>query len=71
MVVILVFESDVISDGTQTPRVDQIPPSSFESDVISDGTQTMAVMLQVVQKFESDVISDGTQTTVPATTKQT
>ena len=34
------FESDVISDGTQTDCERQMPLPEFESDVISDGTQT-------------------------------
>ena len=34
------FESDVISDGTQTANNISTAKSSFESDVISDGTQT-------------------------------
>ena len=36
------FESDVISDGTQTLETSFWPNSSFESDVISDGTQTFS-----------------------------
>ena len=34
------FESDVISDGTQTTVTVQPALREFESDVISDGTQT-------------------------------
>ena len=34
------FESDVISDGTQTHRRMSVAQAVFESDVISDGTQT-------------------------------
>ena len=34
------FESDVISDGTQTYIKTKKTPNMFESDVISDGTQT-------------------------------
>ena len=34
------FESDVISDGTQTLFFCNVPQRMFESDVISDGTQT-------------------------------
>ena len=34
------FESDVISDGTQTWKMACVGASRFESDVISDGTQT-------------------------------
>ena len=34
------FESDVISDGTQTYPAEVYDLSAFESDVISDGTQT-------------------------------
>ena len=34
------FESDVISDGTQTRVRMTFSPLRFESDVISDGTQT-------------------------------
>ena len=34
------FESDVISDGTQTKSLMRIHNKEFESDVISDGTQT-------------------------------
>ena len=34
------FESDVISDGTQTLANTNTTTRGFESDVISDGTQT-------------------------------
>ena len=34
------FESDVISDGTQTKMQHERQRGQFESDVISDGTQT-------------------------------
>ena len=34
------FESDVISDGTQTFQSASSATAKFESDVISDGTQT-------------------------------
>ena len=37
---LFLFESDVISDGTQTLCSDCITVFAFESDVISDGTQT-------------------------------
>ena len=56
------FESDVISDGTQTSRTPRKHPYKFESDVISDGTQTRNVCILCLLPFESDVISDGTQT---------
>ena len=36
----IAFESDVISDGTQTNKVIKEALDGFESDVISDGTQT-------------------------------
>ena len=36
----LLFESDVISDGTQTRIREEYDKRKFESDVISDGTQT-------------------------------
>ena len=36
------FESDVISDGTQTDTQHSALDNQFESDVISDGTQTIA-----------------------------
>ena len=35
------FESDVISDGTQTNQRFGRLVAMFESDVISDGTQTL------------------------------
>ena len=35
------FESDVISDGTQTKIMLWLSVNLFESDVISDGTQTL------------------------------
>ncbi len=35
------FESDVISDGTQTEVKNMRAYTKFESDVISDGTQTI------------------------------
>ena len=37
---LLPFESDVISDGTQTKSFHYRKQVLFESDVISDGTQT-------------------------------
>ena len=37
------FESDVISDGTQTFKLASNSYALFESDVISDGTQTLTV----------------------------
>ena len=58
------FESDVISDGTQTMGAQGNTTLAFESDVISDGTQTHQPQQQLSQPFESDVISDGTQTLV-------
>ena len=58
------FESDVISDGTQTLRLIMLRPLPFESDVISDGTQTYYNFQQPQHLFESDVISDGTQTQI-------
>ena len=39
----MAFESDVISDGTQTFLVKGISSTTFESDVISDGTQTVDI----------------------------
>ena len=56
------FESDVISDGTQTQNATDLHECQFESDVISDGTQTCDITTCLVSMFESDVISDGTQT---------
>ena len=56
------FESDVISDGTQTLATFNNCLIRFESDVISDGTQTFASVVRQKTEFESDVISDGTQT---------
>ena len=58
------FESDVISDGTQTIQGKPTQANPFESDVISDGTQTIMQGQDAPIRFESDVISDGTQTTV-------
>ena len=58
----LEFESDVISDGTQTVFADSQTAELFESDVISDGTQTPVCFAAIKMLFESDVISDGTQT---------
>ena len=58
----LKFESDVISDGTQTKLAQQTLNVKFESDVISDGTQTKNTYNVLWIVFESDVISDGTQT---------
>ena len=53
------FESDVISDGTQTLDSQYSVESAFESDVISDGTQTIYFSHRPKFAFESDVISDG------------
>ena len=61
-VAFFLFESDVISDGTQTNLSEHVDVSVFESDVISDGTQTCKSLLRLAKAFESDVISDGTQT---------
>ena len=58
------FESDVISDGTQTFSLAKPIKPLFESDVISDGTQTCAGANKSKGEFESDVISDGTQTQI-------
>ena len=58
------FESDVISDGTQTGGAGDLRDDGFESDVISDGTQTRSPSRFGFSPFESDVISDGTQTCV-------
>ena len=58
------FESDVISDGTQTFFFARFLACPFESDVISDGTQTMVYFAHSSALFESDVISDGTQTNI-------
>ena len=44
------FESDVISDGTQTAAAQSKKNNAFESDVISDGTQTLKpISLQVLR----------------------
>ena len=59
---VLAFESDVISDGTQTATLACKAEERFESDVISDGTQTSFKTCRAFAMFESDVISDGTQT---------
>ena len=40
------FESDVISDGTQTFTLGALHHYLFESDVISDGTQTKMLLSQ-------------------------
>ena len=56
------FESDVISDGTQTRIEGSLKEAAFESDVISDGTQTGKDEIIKLPWFESDVIFDGTQT---------
>ena len=58
------FESDVISDGTQTCCFFSCFTVLFESDVISDGTQTCNTQYDITNLFESDVISDGTQTQI-------
>lgn len=58
------FESDVISDGTQTSSISNNEQESFESDVISDGTQTGKDEIIKLPWFESDVISVGTQTQI-------
>ena len=55
----MVFESDVISDGTQTPFGATGEFKLFESDVISDGTQTRGRGIKRLRQFESDVISGG------------
>ena len=39
------FESDVISDGTQTLHLSVKSMNAFESDVISDGTQTSCLLM--------------------------
>ena len=44
------FESDVISDGTQTRAEAPLTEPPFESDVISDGTQTCSMASSRVRK---------------------
>ena len=44
MELLLLFESDVISDGTQTRIEGSLKEAAFESDVISDGTQTLVTV---------------------------
>ena len=41
----LQFESDVISDGTQTQAAVRYWQPAFESDVIPDGTQTSVYLM--------------------------
>ena len=45
MLMMKMFESDVISDGTQTSSYFQKIAFWFESDVISDGTQTIIIVM--------------------------
>ena len=68
LVLNVAFESDVISDGTQTAKYKIPRYYQFESDVISDGTQTSTLSNLALSAFESDVISDGTQTMSTAKT---
>ncbi len=56
------FESRVISDGSQTVFGTDYMVTGFESRVISDGSQTFLDPEIVVFAFESRVISDGSQT---------
>ncbi len=56
------FESRVISDGSQTSVDILLVVSAFESRVISDGSQTELTNVEIRSRFESRVISDGSQT---------
>jgi hypothetical protein len=58
------FESRVISDGSQTVVFTVDDDDLFESRVISDGSQTISPRLRQSFLFESRVISDGSQTQV-------
>ena len=46
------FESDVISDGTQTFLRSVQARIWFESDVISDGTQTALFVIKMQNSFK-------------------
>ncbi len=56
------FESRVISDGSQTWSLGTVQTREFESRVISDGSQTSVLSSYINGMFESRVISDGSQT---------
>ena len=56
------FESSVISYGSQTKGIVNIPGAGFESSVISYGSQTGAFARRAGIAFESSVISYGSQT---------
>ena len=59
---VLLFESSVNSDGTQTYLNKKTAYPMFESSVNSDGTQTYLDEKATYPVFESSVNSDGTQT---------
>ncbi len=59
------FESRVISDGSQTRHEKRKHRIQFESRVISDGSQTRKFRDDFWELFESRVISDGSQTRSP------
>ena len=56
------FESSVISYGSQTKGIVNIPGAGFESSVISYGSQTVFICQPHLCWFESSVISYGSQT---------
>ena len=56
------FESSVISYGSQTYTGDSNDQSGFESSVISYGSQTRNLAAPRRAVFESSVISYGSQT---------
>ena len=61
-VIMGVFESRVILDGSQTLEVVNQAGDAFESRVILDGSQTKVGGVFARGVFESRVILDGSQT---------
>ena len=58
----LLFESSVIFNGTQTSELPVAETVGFESSVIFNGTQTISTIIRILLLFESSVIFNGTQT---------
>ena len=61
-ILFVLFESSVISYGSQTSNSHAQRTSEFESSVISYGSQTGFCRKDRCGKFESSVISYGSQT---------
>ena len=58
----VMFESRVVLDGSQTIEEESVKALQFESRVVLDGSQTGAMPHWEYLPFESRVVLDGSQT---------